>query len=145
MPTPSHTCIPFRHTLQSIAITSLLILLIDIIHPVSLSLSPPPPPSTSPPPPLPSIQGHVPQPGKLLDYVIRPPPPTHRVCTAQSSPVALAGWPLTRMQTCPRILWKACPQTRDHRVPICTPWRGTTRSTPSLGSRWPAGRMRVRW
>ena len=36
-----------------IVITSLLILLIYITHPVSLSLSPPPPPSTSPPPPSP--------------------------------------------------------------------------------------------
>ena len=54
---------------------------------------PPPPPTTSPPPPpppLPSIQGHVPEPGKLLDYVVRPPPPTHRVyCTViPSSPVS---------------------------------------------------------
>lgn len=48
------------------------------------------PPTLPCPFPPPSPQGHVPEPGKLLDYVVRPPPPTHRVyCTViPSSPVS---------------------------------------------------------
>ena len=75
--------------LQSIVITSLLILLIYITHPVSLSLSPSPPP---PPPttPSPLHTGSCTSARQALDYVVRPPPPTHRVyCTViPSSPVS---------------------------------------------------------